>query len=191
MCAAQLSCWLTAPIASPTKTVLQWTASHLALSPQRRKEGAGEAAIPIQLRDGVRPSAAARVPVFPETKCPPKAVRNLNDLIVCGFKFPTIYADPPWAYRNCSARGRAENHYRTLTVQQICTSLSQSLLLRTLICSSGRRALFFVTHFLSSTPGGLPTSRRLWLKPQISTGDYSGRLRTSFCFYGVRGVSLS
>ena len=39
-------------------------------------------------------------------------------------KYSVIYADPPWAYRQCGApaksRGNAVKHYPTMTTDDIC-----------------------------------------------------------------------
>jgi hypothetical protein len=50
----------------------------------------------------------------------PGIVRDLSALVEGGCKFPTIYADPPWQYRNRSSRAAAENHYPTLSLKEIC-----------------------------------------------------------------------
>lgn len=34
-------------------------------------------------------------------------------------KYRVIVADPPWQYRNAGCRGAAENHYSTMTLEQI------------------------------------------------------------------------
>lgn len=34
--------------------------------------------------------------------------------------YATIYADPPWQFKNTASRGAAANHYPTLSVQQLC-----------------------------------------------------------------------
>lgn len=34
--------------------------------------------------------------------------------------WPIIYADPAWQYRNSGGNGAAENHYRTMSIEQIC-----------------------------------------------------------------------
>lgn len=36
-------------------------------------------------------------------------------------QFGVILADPPWNYANAGCRGAAENHYPTMTVDDICT----------------------------------------------------------------------
>jgi N6-adenosine-specific RNA methylase IME4 len=35
-------------------------------------------------------------------------------------KYSTLIADPPWEYSNAGVRGAAENHYPTMTVDEIC-----------------------------------------------------------------------
>src|SRR4030042_1185104 len=34
-------------------------------------------------------------------------------------KYNIIYADPPWCYNNKSSRGAAENHYSTMSIEEI------------------------------------------------------------------------
>ena len=36
-------------------------------------------------------------------------------------KYQAIYADPPWQYRNRKIRGGAEHHYRTLSIEELCS----------------------------------------------------------------------
>lgn len=36
-------------------------------------------------------------------------------------KYQIIYADPPWQYRNAKGTGVAENHYKTMSVEEICS----------------------------------------------------------------------
>jgi len=47
-------------------------------------------------------------------------VRELQQLVDEGQKFPTIYADPPWSYENKASRGAADNHYPTMSLDDIC-----------------------------------------------------------------------
>lgn len=35
-------------------------------------------------------------------------------------KYQIIYADPPWQYRKAKGTGVAENHYKTMSVEEIC-----------------------------------------------------------------------
>lgn len=50
----------------------------------------------------------------------PSIVPDLQQLVVGNAKFGTVYADPPWPYSNTAARGAAEKHYRTMTMDAIC-----------------------------------------------------------------------
>lgn len=38
-----------------------------------------------------------------------------------GKKYNIIYADPPWKYDMSKGQGVAENHYRTMSIQEICS----------------------------------------------------------------------
>ena len=49
----------------------------------------------------------------------PLAVSNLNELVDRKLRFPTIYCDPPWRYGNTASRAAAENHYRTMSTEEI------------------------------------------------------------------------
>lgn len=51
---------------------------------------------------------------------PPTIVTDLESLLASEHRFSTVYADPPWSYKNKSARGAADNHYPTLTLEKIC-----------------------------------------------------------------------
>ena len=46
--------------------------------------------------------------------------RSLEALAGRWLQFGTVYADPPWGYRNRASRGAAENHYRTMTLDEVC-----------------------------------------------------------------------
>jgi N6-adenosine-specific RNA methylase IME4 len=47
------------------------------------------------------------------------SVDDLYRLIDSGKRFGTIYADPPWQYDNQSTRAATNNHYRTMTPDEI------------------------------------------------------------------------
>ena len=36
-------------------------------------------------------------------------------------KYPIIYADPPWRYSAKKVQGAAENHYPTMSIDELCT----------------------------------------------------------------------
>src|SRR5262245_52721300 len=62
--------------------------------------------------EGIRVSSANGHPETCQTN-------SLDDLVERGCKFRTIYADPPWHYTNAASRGAAQNHYDTMTVEEI------------------------------------------------------------------------
>ena len=35
-------------------------------------------------------------------------------------KYPIIYADPPWRYSAKKVQGAAENHYPTMSIDELC-----------------------------------------------------------------------
>ena len=55
---------------------------------------------------------------FPSDKA--CAVRDLQVLAASDQRFATIYADPPWDYRNQTLELATANHYSTMTVEQLC-----------------------------------------------------------------------
>ncbi|MHB8365560.1 MAG: MT-A70 family methyltransferase [Acidithiobacillus sp.] len=52
-------------------------------------------------------------------RSPPPAVETLEQLQNGGFRFPVIYADPPWRYGNQATRGATDNHYVTMSLEDI------------------------------------------------------------------------
>ena len=60
-------------------------------------------------------------------------------------KYSVIYADPPWAYRQCGttekSRGSAKKHYQTMTTDDICALPIPS------ICSPDGAACFMWATF--------------------------------------------
>jgi len=49
----------------------------------------------------------------------PTVCSSLNALIDRGYRFPVVYADPPWRYGNQATRGATDNHYETLSLEDI------------------------------------------------------------------------
>lgn len=117
----------------------------------------------------------------------PTIVRRLDALIENGAKFSTIYADPPWPYRNTAARGAAANHYRTLSLEAI-----RSLPVKELAADQAHLHLWTTNAFLCSTFdvirawGFRYKSCLVWIKPQIGMGNY-WRVSHEYLLLGVRG----
>jgi len=117
----------------------------------------------------------------------PSIVRNLRVLIECRVKFATIYADPPWPYTNTAARGAAENHYRTMTLDEIRNEPVSDLAL-----DQAHLHLWTTNAFLREAFdvirawGFRYKSCLIWIKPQIGMGNY-WRVSHEYLLLGVRG----
>ena len=117
----------------------------------------------------------------------PSMVRDLGVLVQQGVKFPTIYADPPWPYSNTAARGAAEKHYRTMTLEQI-----RNEPVRTLAAEQAHLHLWTTNAFLREAFDVLQAwgfrykSCLVWVKPQLGMGNY-WRVSHEFLLLGVRG----
>ncbi len=103
-------------------------------------------------------------------------------------KYATFVADPPWRYGNTSTRGAAENHYPTMSIDE----------LRDLSVVPDHAA--DQAHlYLWTTAGHLPDAFSVmqawgfdyktylvWVKPQMGMGNYF-RVSTELVLFGVRG----
>jgi hypothetical protein len=61
----------------------------------------------------------ARVEAMRTVVRPTCSTADLDAPVQRGLTFGTIYADPPWGYDNQGTRGSADEHYRTLSPEQI------------------------------------------------------------------------
>lgn len=117
----------------------------------------------------------------------PSVVRDLEELLAQRAKFPTIYADPPWPYSNTAARGAAQNHYRTLTLDAICNEPVGQL-----AAEKAHLHLWTTNAFLREAFdvirawGFQYKSCLVWIKPQLGMGNY-WRVSHEYLLLGVRG----
>jgi N6-adenosine-specific RNA methylase IME4 len=117
----------------------------------------------------------------------PSIVRSLRMLVDGGVKFSTVYADPPWPYSNTAARGAAENHYPTLSLDAI-----RSEPVKELIAEQAHLHLWTTNAFLREAFdvirdwGFKYKSCLIWVKPQIGMGNY-WRVSHEYLLLGVRG----
>ena len=112
---------------------------------------------------------------------------SLTDLIASGERFGTIYADPPWEYRNHRSNGAAANHYPTLTVEEIA-----ALPVQNLAADAAHLHLWTTNAFLFESKRVLEAwgfeyrSCFVWVKPELGVGNY-WRVSHEYLVFGVRG----
>ena len=114
-------------------------------------------------------------------------VADLGTLVAKGLTFGTIYADPPWSYDNQGTRAATDNHYDTLTIDELC-----GLPVKQLTAPQAHLWLWTTNAFLFECPrlfaawGFEFKSSYVWVKPQMGIGNY---LRNSheFLLLAVKG----
>jgi N6-adenosine-specific RNA methylase IME4 len=103
-------------------------------------------------------------------------------------QFSTFVADPPWQYGNTSTRGAAENHYGTMTIEELCA-----------LDVVPNHAADQAHLYMWTTAGHLPEAFKVmeawgfeyktylvWVKPQMGMGNYF-RVSTELVLFGIRG----
>lgn len=117
----------------------------------------------------------------------PSIVENLSTLLALGAKYGTVLADPPWQYDNVASRAAAENHYSTMSVEEICSEP-----VRQLIGEHAHLHLWTTNAFLESAFTVMRAwgfefkSCLVWIKPTIGMGNY-WRVSHEFLLFGTRG----
>jgi N6-adenosine-specific RNA methylase IME4 len=102
-------------------------------------------------------------------------------------QFRTIVADPPWRYGNTRTRGAAEDHYPTMTIDELC-----ALDVRSRAADQAHLYLWVTNNFLLEgfqvmDAWGFDYKTCLtWVKPQMGMGNYF-RGSTEHILFGVRG----
>jgi N6-adenosine-specific RNA methylase IME4 len=102
--------------------------------------------------------------------------------------FSTIVADPPWRYGNTSTRGAAEDHYPTMSIEELCD-----------LDVARERSAEQAHLYLWTTAGHLPEAFSVmsawgfeyktyivWVKPQMGMGNYF-RVSTELVLFGIKG----
>ena len=118
---------------------------------------------------------------------PPAVVRSLDELLATGHVFPTVYADPPWTYRNQFSRAAAVNHYATLSLQDIC-----DLPVPQLAAANSHLHLWATTPLLQEALtvmaawGFQYKSCFVWVKDKMGMGNY-WRVSHELLLFGIRG----
>lgn len=104
-----------------------------------------------------------------------------------GQQFGTIYADPPWQYSNQQTRAATDDHYKTLTVDQLC-----DMDIGSLAADDAHLHLWTTNAFLFDAKRVMDAwgfeyrSCFVWVKPQMGIGNY-WRVSHEFLLLGIRG----
>jgi N6-adenosine-specific RNA methylase IME4 len=123
----------------------------------------------VKVAAGCRQFLAAKNGTGP--KAPPN-VSDLQDLIRDGCRFGCIYADPPWRYGNQGTRAATDNHYETMTVEEIA-----KLPVGALAADCCHLHLWTTNAFLFECPrlfeawGFRYQGVFVWCKPQMGIGN--------------------
>ena len=114
-------------------------------------------------------------------------VSDLHELIDANRRFATIYADPPWRYDNQGTRAATNNHYPTMTVEEIAAQPVPNLAADNCHLHLWTTNAFLPAAFQVIQAWGFEyKSCLVWVKPQLGIGDY-WRVSHEFLLLGVRG----
>ena len=111
----------------------------------------------------------------------------VDDLGKLNCKFGTIYADPPWQYGNQGTRASTDNHYHTMTLDDIC-----EMPIKSLAADDSHLHLWTTNAFLFDAKRVMESwgfeyrSVFVWVKPQMGIGNY-WRVSHEFLLLGIRG----
>lgn len=104
-----------------------------------------------------------------------------------GHRFGCIYADPPWAYSNQATRASTDNHYCTMSVDDLC-----AMPISGLAADDAHLHLWTTNAFLFDAKRVIEAwgfefrSVFVWVKPQMGIGNY-WRVSHEFLLTAVRG----
>ena len=99
-----------------------------------------------------------------------------------GSRFSTIYADPPWKYDNQGTRAATDNHYPTLTVEQIAAEPVAELAADNCHLHLWTTNGFLPAAFYVIEAWGFEyKSMFVWVKPTLGIGNYYRLDTSSFC----------
>jgi N6-adenosine-specific RNA methylase IME4 len=114
-------------------------------------------------------------------------VEDLGVLVSREARFSTVYADPPWRYGNQGTRAATDNHYVTMTVEEIA-----ALPVAGLVADDAHLHLWTTNAFLFDARSIIEAwgfeykSCFVWVKPEMGIGNY-WRVSHEFMLLGVRG----
>lgn len=114
---------------------------------------------------------------------------DLSALVAAGFRYGTVYADPPWQYGNQGTRAATGRHYGGMTVDEIA-----ALPIADLVATDAHLHLWTTNGFLFDCKriieawGFQYKSCFVWVKPSMGIGNY-WRVSHEFMLFGVRGTA--
>jgi N6-adenosine-specific RNA methylase IME4 len=115
------------------------------------------------------------------------SVADLAALIDKGIRFRTIYGDPPWQYGNQATRAATDNHYRTMTTEQLA-----ALPIAALAADDCQLHLWTTNGFLREALdliagwGFAYKSMLVWCKEEMGLGNY-WRVSHELLLLGTKG----
>ena len=124
--------------------------------------------------------------VIRQSESPTRFVCDLRQLVTERRRFSTIYADPPWKYDNQGTRAATNNHYPTMTVEQIAAEPVADL-----AADRAHLHLWTTNAFLPAALSIIDSwgfeykSSFVWVKPHMGIGNY-WRGAHEFLLLGVR-----
>lgn len=102
-------------------------------------------------------------------------------------QFGTIYADPPWQYGNQATRASTDNHYSTMSVDDICEMpIAEHAADDAHLHLWTTNAFLFDAKRVMDAWGFEYRSVFVWVKPQMGIGNY-WRVSHEFLLLGIRG----
>lgn len=105
-------------------------------------------------------------------------------------QYGAIVIDPPWRYGNSATRGAAEDHYPTMTLDELaelpstCAPLQESENSHLYLWTTA--GMLRDAFTLLATWGYTYKTNLVWVKPQIGMGNYF-RVSHEHVLFGVRG----
>lgn len=112
---------------------------------------------------------------------------SLDNFVRQGRRFSTVYADPPWPYKNQGTRAATGNHYPSMSIEDICAEPVQQLVDEQAHLHLWTTNAFLLDAFdVIESWGFQYKSCFVWVKPQIGIGNY-WRVSHEFLLLGVRG----
>ena len=106
--------------------------------------------------------------------------------------FTTIVADPPWRYSNVATRAAAEDHYPTLSIDELCGLEVNGHRIADMAADAAHLYLWTTNSFLREAFSIIDAwgfeykTGLVWVKPQLGIGNYF-RSSHEYVLFGVRG----